>query len=128
MTIILRILHAPSWFLAQIIFVIAFFQVDNHIYDICGAGDDDDDAGEFEIVEIRRWWCRWSKEVCHLITIAPALPSDKHHTANALRECTSHIADHVFNADADADEICKDEKDNKMINYDHDLIVMWMND
>ena len=23
-----RILHAPSWFLAQIIFVIAFFQVD----------------------------------------------------------------------------------------------------
>ena len=31
MTIILRILHAPSWFLAQIIFVIAFFQVDNHI-------------------------------------------------------------------------------------------------
>ena len=67
MTIITRILHAPSWFLAQIIFVIAFFQVDSHISDICGAGDpgddgdrgdDDDDAGdaggEFENVEIRR--------------------------------------------------------------------------
>ena len=55
MTIITRILHAPSWFLAQIIFVIAFFQVDSHISDICGAGDpgddgdrgdDDDDAGD----------------------------------------------------------------------------------